>query len=797
MAVIEQVKLSEFFRSVKRPRYILGTTYTLSLAFFESVVFPYIDRHELKYCLVISDNHGYCRALDEGAALQGAAQGYMVVPAPSPGCFHAKVWLLIGESEAALLVGSGNLTQSGFMTNVELFDSLTFSKESPPTREQFTEIRTFLSGLIGMWAEEDRGKLLCVDMLAEMRREFGSFSQANGPAAPKAPRFVHSFAGTIVDQLPERTGASKLYIAAPFFGNSTAGIDILCKRFRPKDTKVFPAVHDEGTTTDLPLKKASKKRGVALARLGLKGKRGFAHLKLYGLAENGRNAWIFCTSANCTEAALTGKNVEAGILRWGEAKTLAPYFTADKRALPDGIREYSADVDDTNRIHLWACETGMGVDISVSHASAPRLPLTEVSMTVRSGSSIAIAQRSQIFAERRTEHVLWTAFEDLHLTRNMAVCIQITGLDSKGKQARGACFVENRMLLAADPLHRSAWRAALSLLDRDSMPDLSDIAAIFTLVSNIFDGRLVSRSTVSYEPKAEEEDQEEKAVIHIPIWPPQADTSDLHRRIGTTGLGQLSLCQKILETLLKPQPHHAAKRIPQSSLDETEGDSEEDASDAAEAQSAREEPECRTIELAQLLWERVSRDYRRLHNRLQTLCPDAELAPNIWPAAIFVFLATAAVHRATSRVATNLDERIAMHLLVGQFVRLMLNKRKQPEDFCCPKGFRYRNDDHFPPLADDLREVFRAEPDVDLATVMVASLVAYKMHIAPSNKYPVLWQSYLRQVVGSNFRATPDFQDASRRIWSQYLHEDTSKATNTDFDAAYATMWQAYTGENA
>ena len=54
MAEIEQVKLSEFFRSVKRPRYILGTTYTLSLAFFESVVYSCIDRHELKYCLIIA-----------------------------------------------------------------------------------------------------------------------------------------------------------------------------------------------------------------------------------------------------------------------------------------------------------------------------------------------------------------------------------------------------------------------------------------------------------------------------------------------------------------------------------------------------------------------------------------------------------------------------------------------------------------------------------------------------------------------------------------------------------------------
>ena len=68
MAEIAQVKLSEFFRSVKNPRYVLGTTYTLSLAFFESVVFSSIDRRNLKYCLIISDMDGYRRSLAEGAA---------------------------------------------------------------------------------------------------------------------------------------------------------------------------------------------------------------------------------------------------------------------------------------------------------------------------------------------------------------------------------------------------------------------------------------------------------------------------------------------------------------------------------------------------------------------------------------------------------------------------------------------------------------------------------------------------------------------------------------------------------
>ncbi|SRR6266568_804765 len=108
--------------SIPKPKYVLGTTYTLSLAFFESVVFPFIDCSRLKSCLILCEPIGYHNALTGAAALQSAARDYLVLPAPSPGSFHRKVRLVLGEGDAALIAGRGNLTQAGFMTNAELFD---------------------------------------------------------------------------------------------------------------------------------------------------------------------------------------------------------------------------------------------------------------------------------------------------------------------------------------------------------------------------------------------------------------------------------------------------------------------------------------------------------------------------------------------------------------------------------------------------------------------------------------------------------------------------------------------------
>lgn len=145
MAAIESIKLSEVFRLIPKPKYVLGTTYTLSLAFFESVVFPHIGRANLKACIIISDTDGYQRALNEAAALQSAAQDYIVLPAPISGCFHPKVWLSIGEKQAVLLVGSGNLTQAGFMHNAEFFDAISFNEESPIAPTMLKSIQSFVS----------------------------------------------------------------------------------------------------------------------------------------------------------------------------------------------------------------------------------------------------------------------------------------------------------------------------------------------------------------------------------------------------------------------------------------------------------------------------------------------------------------------------------------------------------------------------------------------------------------------------------------------------------------------------
>jgi hypothetical protein len=142
-----KLKLSEFF-GFPRPKYILGTTYTLSLAFFESLIWYKIGKQHLHRCIILCDQKGFRRALSEAGALRSATSSYMVATAPSKYSFHPKVWIMLSDDRVSLLVGSGNLTQSGFIQNLELFDIVELSGDREKGSKELAEdVACFLMGL--------------------------------------------------------------------------------------------------------------------------------------------------------------------------------------------------------------------------------------------------------------------------------------------------------------------------------------------------------------------------------------------------------------------------------------------------------------------------------------------------------------------------------------------------------------------------------------------------------------------------------------------------------------------------
>ncbi len=789
---VDAIKLSDFFRIVKKPRYVLGTTYTLSLAFFESVVLPYVDRSQLHRCLIVCDTIGYQRAMSEGPALQGAGQNYLVAPAPFKGSFHSKVWIVIGENELAILAGSGNLTQSGFIGNAELFDALFFDKDTKPSPQLLEDIVSFVSGLASMWEANTTKGSLCVETLNQIRQEIARFGSA--PSTQPTVRLLHSFAQEpLFESLPDVADCSDIYAASPYFGGKTDGIELLRSRYPGARLHLYPAIHNSDEL-DIPLSIVkSEVNPATLAPLKLQGKaNAFAHLKLYGL-KSADKAWLYCTSANCTRAAWTGGNLEAGLLREVPPALLQEYFQADTQShLPEGRLKMSGDAALTGVLKLSAEDTGSHLEIALVQSTGDTLPLHDVSIAVRTGSSLATCMKPSLFAHALSERIPWSDFSNFSRQRNMAICLEISAKASDGSPVRGLCFVDNNLLLKADPMHRSAWRGALALLDAETLPELADIAAIFSLAGNIFDGRFITRAVhVNPKPSSNAPDVEpDEDNLPVAIWPPEPVHNDLHRQIGSTGLGQLDWCRRIIQTFLNPESGSNVQ------LPVIADDSDDEASagqDRAISPADRDAAEKQVQSAASRLWDHASKDYQRLLDRLQKLEPSEKNEQNVWAGSVFVFLATLAVRNAVARVTTHLGEIPSAFHLSCQFLNVMVEPRKQHPDFCCSKDMRYTRET-FPPLSADLRSTFQREPSDDLALIMLSIVIQKRMIEAPNGEYPLLWPRLLKDVLPPDILLDDHAAKACCKTWRVYLRDENSSFTEDDFIRAFYALekcWEA------
>ena len=198
-----------------------------------------------------------------------------------------------------------------------------------------------------------------------------------------------------------------------------------------------------------------------------------------------------------------------------------------------------------------------------------------------------------------------------------------------GDHVRGKCFVENRLLLTADPVHRSAWRGALTLLGEEGAPELADIAAIFSLAWDLFDGTLmrVPKTAAAGDGVGTKESDDEPSAVAV--WPPQPDIRELQKRIGSIAVGQLQWFQRILRTFLQNE------KTENNSEDSANAGGLEDSEEDEATEKRRTEEWKRNESVAERIWAKAKKDYDYLHVRLFALVPTGDNAQNVWVAAVF------------------------------------------------------------------------------------------------------------------------------------------------------------------
>jgi len=219
-------------------RRVLFTTYALSLSFVEAVLLDRLVRGGGRQALILADPEGIRAALSEQGARR-VGRDYDLEPiACTTGVFHPKLSFFIGDDDAHLLVGSGNLTFGGWGMNLEVAEHLhpSFAADVFDDAADMLELMSFA----------DMVKCGIGSKLAQIAEELRQ--AASGATRRGNHRLLHSVGGSIGEQVAELAddlgGATRLTVVSPYFDVSGSGVSKLGSLLRCEDVQLH--VHEAG-----------------------------------------------------------------------------------------------------------------------------------------------------------------------------------------------------------------------------------------------------------------------------------------------------------------------------------------------------------------------------------------------------------------------------------------------------------------------------------------------------------------------------------------------------------------------
>jgi len=530
---LQKIKLKEFFASLK-PKYLLGTTYTISLTFLESVIWPTIPKNNLDNCLILCDNLGYRRAMSEAGALHDIGARYFVLPVTADGAFHPKVWIAANEETVALLVGSGNLTQSGFMDNVELFWSTKFDLQQP-SGVICEDLRIFLDGLVSLIDPNLPASSLAKNHIQNIQALLPAWDNNFS-----LPRFFSSFQYSGKQQsLPKEISSygttGKLYVASPYFGGNLEGYRLLLDSISPAHVSFCPGVMEEGKIDINLHKKHSLLDSAAIMQVDFcKKNRSGEHFKLYGhKGKTEEENWLYCGSANCTYPAFTGKNIEAGVTVSVSTQELDTFFNCKNLdTLPDYKKEDKTV--DINAIPLiFAAFTSDGIQLSLPSNTPLKLPLFDVTTEYRVGVRRATAFIDKLFSgDKGIARIAKDAFDQEFPSSIFASpYLVIKGQDAQATPFSVTCIIDDINTLKASAREKSATRAS-SAASRGESPELADLVEYFNYIAGALNDGFGLNSTGRKD--AVQGGDAGKETDRVAVWPPEPviNPSEVHEHIS-------------------------------------------------------------------------------------------------------------------------------------------------------------------------------------------------------------------------------------------------------------------------
>ncbi|WP_146250914.1 phospholipase D-like domain-containing protein [Algoriphagus aquaeductus] len=211
---------------------------------------------------VLIDGHYYAQLMQQlGGEEMNLAPAYSLYPVFGSSIFHPKIWMLFGKNEGMLVIGSGNLTNSGNGNNEEIWGAFHFDTRSSENALIFSTAWNYVQKLCapikGYTYEKTNHWLL------ENSKWLGDLPPSNGDSfyevsgKDKVAFLYNSSNGTIFQKLSDLIGKERIVeitTVSPYYDKRGNAIRALSEIW--PESKINVVIDESGTVPyEIPLSK--------------------------------------------------------------------------------------------------------------------------------------------------------------------------------------------------------------------------------------------------------------------------------------------------------------------------------------------------------------------------------------------------------------------------------------------------------------------------------------------------------------------------------------------------------------
>jgi|GEM_PF-2827291 len=278
---------------------ILITSYKFNLDFFEKHIFSHF--RPPSYPLIFIDSTEYRENEESFLKSKNAGRRYFVERIDCDNTFHPKLFFATYKNKFDLIIGSNNLTWSGYTRNAELVTHICIDDEHQDHSILLNDLKDFLQGLKELTQsnqiKQHLGKIIDSIPNQEDHTERQAWLLHN---IKKGPLLFQ-----IRNIIPEPI--ERIHILCPYFSQDKAIYDMISEM----SDEIY--VYIQQKTSNLPINTLEDFHNFNYLNVDVENNR-FLHAKILFVETKSTN-YCFSGSANFTDSALlTDKNVELGVL---------------------------------------------------------------------------------------------------------------------------------------------------------------------------------------------------------------------------------------------------------------------------------------------------------------------------------------------------------------------------------------------------------------------------------------------------------------------------------------------------